>query len=627
MRKRKSGSPDKLDEDVIATPKSARVSSQVDKIESINESTVKPRLRSLDRKDHVAPEKTEIQNLLLKAIQNNDQETLRMVSSILDSVRKEDYINRLPFELFDHIMGCLDLKSLTACSQVSKHWYQIIRTSIAPWRRLLEQHGWLDRFNRDYKNADDILPAYKGTISPGQEYESQYRKAFREYLLEKDKWYNSEPQKLDIPAHGNRVVTDMRVVGRKIFSSSDDETVQVHDLISGNLEQTFEGHDGGVWCFEVCGPGNNTLVTGSTDRTIRVWDVSTGKMIQKFNGHTGTIRCLMIVPKAEYQIFAEEAEEFAANNAPTLDTEEYWVLTGARDNTIKAWDLKFAPKPDNTMRFTPATSQHDSSSDEGDMITENGNRETLNSENDVGTVPSVESNSMNDISSESEVFTLSGHTGSVRALACEAGIVVSGSYDCTVRVWSLYSRKCLLVLSGHAHKVYSVQYDHKSRRIYSGSNDHDIRVWSRDTGECLAVLKGHHSLVGLLKVWQLNLPPQYPDTSKYRPYGSKKEQKIASTPILISAAADCSVKLWNLKTNEIMCTLIGQMAPISCMAVHENLLVTGSENHVLLWDLNTGALIRELVTDITSAWKIHINENTCVCAVRSQESRLEILLF
>lgn len=35
--------------------------------------------------------------------------------------------------------------------------------------------------------------------------------------------------------------------------------------------------------------------------------------------------------------------------------------------------------------------------------------------------------------------------------------VVSGSYDCTVRVWDVESGRCMHELSGHTNRVYSLQ--------------------------------------------------------------------------------------------------------------------------------------------------------------------------
>ena len=108
------------------------------------------------------------------------------------------------------------------------------------------------------------------------------------------------------------------------------------------------------------------------------------------------------------------------------------------------------------------------------------------------------------------VRTLSGHHHSVRAIAAHGDTLVSGSYDCTVRVWKISTGDTLHRLSGHSQKVYSVVLDHARNRCISGSMDNLVKVWSLETGNCLFNLDGHTSLVGLL---DLSHGPKGPDVN------------------------------------------------------------------------------------------------------------------
>lgn len=47
---------------------------------------------------------------------------------------------------------------------------------------------------------------------------------------------------------------------------------------------------------------------------------------------------------------------------------------------------------------------------------------------------------------------LEGHTLAVRALAARGRTLVSGSYDCTVRIWDIITGACKWVLEGHTQK-------------------------------------------------------------------------------------------------------------------------------------------------------------------------------
>ena len=47
---------------------------------------------------------------------------------------------------------------------------------------------------------------------------------------------------------------------------------------------------------------------------------------------------------------------------------------------------------------------------------------------------------------------LEGHDHAVRALAARGRTLVSGSYDCTVRIWDIITGACKWVLTGHTQK-------------------------------------------------------------------------------------------------------------------------------------------------------------------------------
>ncbi|ETO01293.1 hypothetical protein RFI_36147, partial [Reticulomyxa filosa] len=68
---------------------------------------------------------------------------------------------------------------------------------------------------------------------------------------------------------------------RMIVSSSDDETIRLCDMASGELIQTFLGHSDWVNYAEFS-PDRNTIVSCSHDTTIRLWAVKSGKELMNF---------------------------------------------------------------------------------------------------------------------------------------------------------------------------------------------------------------------------------------------------------------------------------------------------------------------------------------------------------
>ena len=64
----------------------------------------------------------------------------------------------------------------------------------------------------------------------------------------------------------------------------------------------------------------------------------------------------------------------------------------------------------------------------------------------------------------------------------EEDMIVSGSEDSTVRIWSPTQECCKHVLTGHTGKVLCVKSN--SDFVVSSAEDDSIRVWKKDTGEC-----------------------------------------------------------------------------------------------------------------------------------------------
>lgn len=91
-------------------------------------------------------------------------------------------------------------------------------------------------------------------------------------------------------------------------------------------------------------------------------------------------------------------------------------------------------------------------------------------------------------------MTLNGHTSTVRNIKfVNATTVVSGSRDCTLRVWNVETGDCEKVLEGHEKTIRGMAVH--GEVVVSGSYDNDARIWIWRTGECSRVLKGHTSKI------------------------------------------------------------------------------------------------------------------------------------
>jgi predicted ATPase len=71
----------------------------------------------------------------------------------------------------------------------------------------------------------------------------------------------------------------------------------------GSLMRTLEGHSGGVWSVALSGDGKRAL-SGSDDNTLKVWDLQSGEVIACFSGESA-IWCCAIAPDGKTIVAGE----------------------------------------------------------------------------------------------------------------------------------------------------------------------------------------------------------------------------------------------------------------------------------------------------------------------------------
>ncbi|KAJ5464936.1 E3 ubiquitin ligase complex SCF subunit sconB [Penicillium daleae] len=157
-----------------------------------------------------------------------------------------------------------------------------------------------------------------------------------------------------------------------------------------------------------------------------------------------------------------------------------------------------------------------------------------------------------------------GHTDSVMCLQFEDNILMTGSYDATVKIWDMETGEELRELRGHTAGVRCLQFD--DTKLITGSLDRTIRVWNWRTGECLSTYNGHSEAVIALHF---------------------------DATLLASASVDRTVKIWNFKDKSTF--VLPHPEGVNAVKIDtpsRTVLTACDDGAARLWDLDTKTCIR-----------------------------------
>ena len=228
--------------------------------------------------------------------------------------------------------------------------------------------------------------------------------------------------------------------GTQVASSSDDGTVRLWDVASGEEVLSLEGGD---WLYSVAfSPDGQLVAAGGTDGLLRIWDATTGDSV------------------------AELSEYTSAVNSVAFSPDSALLAAGSDDGTVRLWVLDGTWQEQSVLAETENAVYAVAFSPDGTQLAFSGADAILHVRDSV---------------SGAEVLSIE-HPDWVRGIAFspDGTLIATGSDDWMVRVWDAATGDAVAELTGHDDYVRSVAFGPDSDMIVSGGDDNEVFVWRLD---------------------------------------------------------------------------------------------------------------------------------------------------
>jgi len=211
-----------------------------------------------------------------------------------------------------------------------------------------------------------------------------------------------------------------------------------------------------------------TLVTAGVDSTIKLWHVGALDLIDILHKHNGVVRCVTFTPDG------------------------LLLATAGDDRRVLFWDV--------TQREVAIALSLDDTAAHSLAISQDSNTMVVGSYRKIKVWHPLQASGGKILKDSEPLHTLTGHAHIVPSLAMSADseLLVSGSWDQTIKIWHLKTGKLIRTLKGHKDKVCAIALTPDEQIIASASADRTIKLWHLETGELLATFTGHSHTVTAL---------------------------------------------------------------------------------------------------------------------------------
>ncbi|WP_298905829.1 serine/threonine-protein kinase [uncultured Nostoc sp.] len=267
-----------------------------------------------------------------------------------------------------------------------------------------------------------------------------------------------------------------------------------------------------------------------------------------------------------------------------------------------------------------------------------------------------------DLNTKKVLASLSGHSQAVKSVAFspDGKILATASDDKTIKLWQIETLAEICTLLGHSHAVKSVAFSPNGEILASGSWDKTIKLWDVNTGTEICTMTGHKLQVNsvafspqgqllasasydrTIRLWQIPALESSHKEFQNRPCYSLlgilsghawAVLTVAFSPdgkILATGSDDNTIKLWEVNTGQLICTLVGHswsVVAVAFTADGETLLSASCDKTVKLWRVSTAEEIVTLSGHVDSVSAVAVSKVRQLIASGSRDKTIKLWQF
>ncbi|XP_056389510.1 transducin beta-like protein 3 [Hyla sarda] len=328
----------------------------------------------------------------------------------------------------------------------------------------------------------------------------------------------------------------------EILTVNAEHSIIIYDLHNLDLKKQFAGYNDEVLDVKFLGPSDSHIVVATNSPQIKVFELETSNC-QILYGHTDTVLALDVFKKG--LMFASCGKDRTVRiwrmnkNTGKVDCvamggghtngvgaiacsrlKGSFIVSGSQDFTLKIWTLPESISKASKAQ-TPALESLYAS------VTEKGHDKDINSvavsPNDKLIVSGSQDKTVK-LWSSSDLSLVGVFRGHKRGVWCVQfspvdQVVATSSADGTLKLWGLQDLSCLKTFEGHDASVLKVIFVSRGTQLLTSGSDGLLKLWTIKTNECVKTIDGHED-----KVWGL--------------YGNKQDSAV------VTGSADSSIVLW-----------------------------------------------------------------------------------